>query len=283
MIPIPSRDLLYLNQKPTRGVQLNWEHPLARGLVGCLLMNEARGVSLINAVPCQANRTNSQPYQAGIFEGVVGASGNYWATSKFGWGLTLPGSNQYVYWGDGFPAIASSNVLSISAWLNPASVNVNQAAAAYRSDSSAQITFQLDRNNADMRMLCGASPGTIASSTYSGILVAGQWFHVVGTVKQLVPQVFVNGVAAAVGATGSTPSPRPNVLLVAALQNSGAGPSGYWAGSLDHVMIWNRVLTQAEITWLYQEPFAMFLPLLSRHAGKGAAAALARSQAVIIG
>ena len=69
--------------KPPKGAMLNRGHPLALGLVGCWLMNEGGG-NIVNDLSGNGN--------TGVFVG----DGVSWSAGKYGPGISLAGSDDYV-------------------------------------------------------------------------------------------------------------------------------------------------------------------------------------------
>ena len=82
--------------KPIRALQINWSHPLARGLTGCWLMNEATGEIVADCGPRRNNGTfhystiapawNSGRHGSCIEFGTERCIDC--GTGKFGWDLT---------------------------------------------------------------------------------------------------------------------------------------------------------------------------------------------------
>ena len=88
-----------------------------------------------------------------------------------------------------------------------------------------------------------SSPNTNYAT--SNPITANEWTHVVGTFDGTSIQIYINGALVA-----STNNPGNiggfNALLKLAKDNG-----VYWAGSIDELYIYNRALSQAEVTQLY--------------------------------
>jgi hypothetical protein len=119
-----------------------------------------------------------------------------------------------------------------------------------KSSESGSTKYFIYRNNfgvatssSKIKMVI-ANPGTNAVS--SNTFVADQWVHVVGTYDGTNIKIYINGEWVA------TQNHPGTITGFAGTLSMGFANGGYWAGSLDEVYIYNRVLTDAEIKTLYQ-------------------------------
>jgi len=82
-------------------------------------------------------------------------------------------------------------------------------------------------------------------NAHSNANLPNQWTHVVGTYDGTSIQIYVNGVwIASTNNPGSISGFNSSMML-------GVYQSIYWAGSIDELYIYNRPLSQAEVTQLY--------------------------------
>jgi len=211
---------------------------VTNGLVGSWTFDEGSGTT---AADSSGNGNN------GI---LIGSP--TWTTGKYGYALTFDGAN-YVDCGNA----ASLHVQSytLSAWIKPSALN----------DSEHRIISNGGYGNTD-----GAVDFVIASNgklvvlnqngyqdecwSQSGSLFAvGTWSHVAATYNATNGDVklYVNGVA--VSTTVNTlrvPNPNPSYNLHIGVMG---GPLVmYFKGSIDEVRVYNRALTPAEISQVYQ-------------------------------
>lgn len=94
----------------------------------------------------------------------------------------------------------------------------------------------------------GFSVSTPSTNTASGTLAVGTWSHIIGTWDGITIHIYVNN-ALAGSRIHDTPVPRQAVgpLIL------GYFLGDYWAGSIDDLRVYNRILTPAERTELYNE------------------------------
>jgi hypothetical protein len=231
--------------KAARATQLNKSHPLSRDLVGCWLLNEGTGGKIFDL-----SGYGSQ----GTLQG-----NTFWATSKFGFGLKFDGDADYVDVGNNasLKGINSSQNWSISLWMCPLDVSAD-------SDNF----FLVKEGSWGFTIAPWSTPGQIVFteqntwySAYSpaGILAVNNWYHLVfvgmGDLTKI--SLYVNGAKTIFTGQDS----RVYYGSAGNLQIGGRTGRGWFEGSLDKVMIFNRALSAVEITLLYREPFCMFEPV----------------------
>lgn len=149
--------------------------------------------------------------------------------------------------GDGFAGNMGTNLGntgSIAFWVNPDSVNDNQ----YIIDGSDgnQRACILGYQDGYYNIFNGSYPTGTASDTQMAATGAGSWDFVVWTFDGTTLKGYVNGslvvnVSASVNAT----------ITSITFGHPGGTASSYFAGLLDEVGVWNRVLTGDEVTELY--------------------------------
>ena len=231
--------------KPVRGLQVNRTHPLARGLVGCWLLNEGTGTRVMDLGPFG---------QHGAFQG----GPPLWKPGRHGPSVEFDGNTECIHCGTCKFDWDVTNEVSVVALVNHGTLQTYTifGRGRYRQPVS----------------LMGQSPGLFwwrVNTTENGIksLTSSsshatngtEWVHVAGTWKQNASRLYVNGVEEVSDLTVS------GTLSVADDQSVGIGGiyqsgtySDVWIGRIGYVFIYNRALARTEIEWLYREPFAMF-------------------------
>jgi hypothetical protein len=82
-------------------------------------------------------------------------------------------------------------------------------------------------------------------------LNSGQWTHVIGVKEATNWKIFVNGVLNNTSSGTLNYNLNSGFNLIIGVQNDNLNPTTYWDGLIDDIGIWNRALTQQEITNLY--------------------------------
>ena len=159
--------------------------------------------------------------------------------------LAFNGTNQYMQCSTpGFQMGPTSNY-TVSFWLNRP-VQGYGVALMHGTTTNGNFIWNFQTNTTNGIQYGTNKQGsawTWAQSTYT----VGSWNHMVATFQGGSMTLYVNGVQAATATyphTGAAQTTLPLWL------GRGVG-GGYFAGSLDDLGIWNRVLTSAEIGSLY--------------------------------
>ena len=229
-------------QKPILGLQIDWSHPQARGLVGCWLKNEGSG-SIVN--------DSSGNGHSGTITNA------FWTPGLTGTALGFDATGDYVDFGaaDWTENLSELSVVALVKNNNASKVGiVNRIVDKWIGfncfllcwDSTEKFYFSLRTNT--------AGPVYAVGSIRDGTL----WHHVVGTYDGANIRLYVNGIleAGPVAITGTTRSAATNLLISSSAENCS------WDGLIDHVYIYNRALSSSEIPQLYREQFCMFEPAL---------------------
>jgi len=252
--------MIHLLQKPLLGVPVNWSHPLARGLVGCYLMNEGGGNKIYDLSGNQ-NR--------GTF-----VNHTFWTPGKFGNCLSFDGTDDCVSVPDNdifsFGNSVSDKPFSLSAWIYIKSLTLLQPIVSKYWNNTGAICewdFEILTTGALYAQCLDDSPSIRLKITGSRILALNTWYHVsftydgssntngmnlyVNGIRDLAPTRALQGTYVAMH---NTTSP----VEIGSIIRGNAANDVYFNGLIDDCSIYNRALTDAEIARLYREPFAMF-------------------------
>jgi hypothetical protein len=227
----------YGRQKPPFGVQLNPSHPLARGLVGSWLFNEASG-GIVNDLSGNGNT------------GALTAMP--WASSAMGPSLT-GSSSGFVLVPD--TDLVDTGAISICMGVIPAAVAAGKGLMYKGSWASTWGSWALHQHSP------GATPGVVTLRiNTSTIQVDG---------ATTLPALVHTNVAATAGAAGL------RVYLNGVLDGSAAGAAvasdsspirigSYYAeyfsfaGKITYAYLYNRILTAPEVATIDSDPYAMY-------------------------
>lgn len=266
--------------KPPYGARIDWSHPMARGLVCCLLFDEPGGKPIDLATGIAATPTNGPTKRVHL----------YGPEFKF-----VAASDQYIALGD--PArLQITGAITIAAEYRldstPALNNAFQIAA--KDKDTGGRAYNLDVNlaavNSGARFyINGGGAGGSADLVGEGRNpVTGDDRQVIGTYRSGDRQLglYVNGglVASKIASAASIPSATANVLVG---RREYAGFTNPFDGSIRYVLIWNRFMPAQEARQLYdpRTRWAFLTPARARTTGAPAApvGGGARSQVVVVG
>jgi len=232
--------------KPVRGLQVNRTHPLAKGLVGCWLLNEGTGNRVMDLGPFR---------QHGDFQG----GPPLWKPGRDGPSLEFDGINECIHCGThkfGWDVTNEVSVVTLANHGVDATLHTIFGRGPYREPVSL-----LSQSNGLFYWRVRTTENGVNSliSTSSHATDGTEWVHVAGTWKQNASRLYVNGVEEASDLTVS------GTLSVVDGQSVGIGGiyqggsyTNLWIGRIGYVFIYKRALGRREVAWLCREPFAMF-------------------------
>lgn len=228
-----------LLNKPPPGAQINFSHPLARGLVGCWLFNEQSGNQAYDSSPYRNH---------GTLHGFNDPS----SKDRSSLGLQYDGSATYVNCGTD-PSLNIADAITIETWVNitdlgvlPSIVSGFINAFQYTEITLAHTTHKINWHTTE------GSYKTIKSDSVPNL---NEWIHIAGTINTLGEMfLFVDGVLQTDAETGAAPVTNLNWYI----GKNRLGADRYFNGTIYYVRIYNHALSAAEIRWSYQEPYAMF-------------------------
>jgi hypothetical protein len=231
--------------KPARATQLNRRHPLARGLVAGWLFNGAKD--------------DFHDFSGNDRMVSVGDGAAQEVAGKHGWCLEFnDASQEYLERNDlcgitGYP-------FSIACWFWTDSTN-NQALVLLGDTDGPRYHGLWLRDPADTDILCHTFiSSTSAYAKTSRSYITSTWHSACGVwAGQQDRRVYLDGGNKGTNTIDSEPfSTVDNTTIAARHQNNVVDL--YLSGRICCAFIWNRVLSDQEVAWLYREPFCMFEP-----------------------
>ena len=230
-------------QKPFLGQQIDWSHPLAKGLVGYWLMNEGTG----NIVQDLSGNGND-----GTFG--VGAASPSWIAGNHGSAINFDG-------GDTCEITEKSNVLAITNALTIiANVKFNNTSAydsvinRYDAGGGYGIYYS---SQPRLRFVVRDGGSNYDDCLISGQPVTGEWMQIAGVFDGANSYIYKNAILGDTQVGTALSNTSTDTLSI------GTGFYGDSFVDIDHVMIWNRALSAREIQDLHSNPFGMFQPTFS--------------------
>ena len=234
--------MIHLLQKPLLGVPVNWSHPLARGLVGCWLMNEGGG----SIIQDSSNRLQGI---GNVIPTWIADYTNYNGTTQK-WTLSsCPFDPEQQ-----FSLLAEIRIPSISA------EQVFLGFGDVSEGSGARVDFGLYSDGKFRLLLRQNGNNTIVNILSTGSSLAdNQWYKLAFTFNGVTRayKAYVDN-KLLISGTGSTFTAIDFTKGSIGSRYYAGSYSSYWSGDIKTISIYNRVLSAAEIAQLYREPFAMF-------------------------
>jgi hypothetical protein len=166
-----------------------------------------------------------------------GTTGSQWTTGEINYGLSFNGSNNYVSasWNN----LTGNAARTISAWFK--TNNTNSANWVSWGTSSTNYLSQIGIYSGGIGYLGYNNDLTVSAAPYAD----NNWHHLVVTFDGANMVLYIDGTSKNTGAkTLATGTSGINI-------GRAINGTNYYTGNLDEVGIWNRALSQGEITALY--------------------------------
>jgi hypothetical protein len=252
--------MIYSQTKPPLGEKINFSHPLAKGLVACYLFSEGNGDKVYDL---------SGNGNTGTFTGIAfpSTATSGWNPCKFGKGLSFDGINDYVSVPDN-DSLDFATDFTISFWFKTSVATANYVVPISKMYGvSPYPGWYIEMSNT-YNYIAAYSDGNTKIS-YAKNLFDGIWHHCAVT-KHVsgtsLRNLYIEGISVANDSQTAVTSVNSAVMNIGIYN---FGPSYYFNGSIDEVLLYNRALSAQEVLQLYKSPFCMFGKMLPI---KGAAA-----------
>ena len=225
-------------QKPPLGTQLDYSHPLTKGLVGCWLMNEGSG-NRIHDISGNGNNGT-------LINGPV------WKPGRDGASISFDGNNDYVNCGNSInPISAFTIMMQLSTADFPQGGGNIRGALCKGTDGTAEsIFFSLNYGVFSWKVRIGSVTYSISFPKFNQL---NKFYHVVGTYTGAKVQGYQDGIlvneGAASGYAGSTLPVYIGTMFTSIYR---------WSGLISDARIYNRALSAQEVGSLYENPYACF-------------------------
>jgi hypothetical protein len=200
--------------------------PDTSGLVAAYGFEEASGTSVTDS----STRGNT---------GTL-ANATRTTAGRFGSALSFNGANAWVTVPDA-SSLDATTALTMEAWVNPSAVSSWRTVVM--KESAAGLAYGLYANSSSNRPSAHINTGSEDDTRGTAQLAANAWTHLAATYDGTTLRIYVNGAQASTLAVGG-----PIVTTSGVLRIGGNNIWGEWfAGSIDEVRIYSRVLTATEI------------------------------------
>ncbi len=178
--------------------------------------------------------------------------------ARFGGALHLDGQNVYGVVSNSTTMDINENQVTVALWarLEQLPTDLPAAYGAIYDSTTDNYVLYLDRGNHELRFKVTTADSQAARPGIpEAELVLNEWIHVAGvydgnaTLEGGQARIYLNGALKDTeGSASLTGLVMPG--QVAGLGRNGADAANFFTGTLDDIGVWNRALTEAEITYL---------------------------------
>ncbi len=201
--------------------------PFVRGLVGYWKFDEGSGTSAADS---------SGNGNAGTL-----TNGPTWTSGKVGGALSFDGADDFVVM-SGSPSLFNLQNLSIDAWVY--SSNFSQYGHIFEDGTvNSQYSFFFEGSSIVFRTNAGSF-----HSSYVGVPANSAWHHMVATYDGSTKKIFLDGALVLSDAYSSALTTGGASQYIGVY---GGGGGYFFNGKIDNVRVYNRALSTAEVTALY--------------------------------
>ena len=166
------------------------------------------------------------------------------SSTNFGGFISLDGTNDYVR----FP-LAATTAISVSCWVRSSSWSTQTHPMILAKGINVEwILWKSDDAGNDEKFAWRSSNNSTLYSTTTA--QNNIWFNLIATVGSAGMRLYINGVLEASNGNPAVPSGSIDVCIGSGL--SSGNPSNFLLGDVAAVQIWNKQLTTAEVTQVYQ-------------------------------
>lgn len=228
---------------PTEAVEVDRTHPLAAGLSGFWLASDLTGTDLTGI------GTATFPTSPTPSVGPMGPTLNF-TNAPY---MQVPSS----------PGLQGNSV-SIVTWVRPASFpsSYNTIASLLQSSPARNIVFFAKSGGKLALYVSGTNQNINYDGTGAFTLSAGNLYCLVATAGISSGSYgYVNG---ALDASNTADPGNFGMTVPLYFGKEVGGINGTFNGLIGPMSVYNRVLSPAEVAWLYNEPFAMLRPVARR-------------------
>jgi len=199
-----------------------------------------------------------------------------WVPGKFGSALDFDGADDYVNWDSASNEWLTNTQGTFATWIKLIDYgSVYQRLFSKTSSSVAggwHNVLYLRINDDDKVLnwqVFNAAAANVLSLETTNSIVPNTWTHIILTVDTtLGTKIYINGVEETlIAGAGSASdhlwfndiaSTNKETILGGLRGNEGDPVITFFAGQIDHAMIYNHALSASEVTELYMNPFCMF-------------------------
>ncbi len=170
---------------------------------------------------------------------------------RLGQALSFNGTSQYITAGSSSVFDFTSSPFTLSAWIYPTSLS-NGPVPFYKGRYRSNGYYAQILSTGEVDFLTNQSGSNQLSKTNTGSIVTGKWQLLTITRSGTSVRIYVNGIDKTTTAgSHSDPVSSSDTFAVNTYNYAGYQNTYIMSGSIDDVRIYNRALSQADVTQLY--------------------------------
>jgi hypothetical protein len=202
------------------------------GLVGAWGFNEGSGTTMADV----SGNGNTARF----------ANGVSWVAGRYGSAVSLDGVDDYLPVPNSASLDVSGSALTLSAWLNPASISGDSVVLGKfwnLTMSSPYYQYGLELDGGTVPHFYVGTAGGLTGAAMGSALPHGQWSHLAVVFNGTQAQFYVNGTLVATRPLTASITAQGNQLRIGADANT----QQFYKSAIDDLRIYKRALTASEV------------------------------------
>jgi large repetitive protein len=221
---------------------------------GLLTASQGYGAGLIAAYSFDSITGTTIADQSGLGHSATASNATWTATGHSGGAVSFNGTNAWVTVTDA-PDLSLTTAMTVEAWVNPAALSGWRTVIMKERPGGLAYTLYASDDNAPPALYTNTGAADV-SAVGSNLLTLNVWTHLAGTYDGTTVRLYVNG-----SLISSKPLSGNLVSSTSPLRIGGNSIWGeYFSGLIDDVRIYDRVLSNAEITTDMNSPVSSTNP-----------------------
>lgn len=164
--------------------------------------------------------------------------------------LLFDGVDEHVTFGDNY-TFGPATAFTWSFWMKAQNFSANRCMVSKTTNDASVSGYSFQHTSAGKLFVQFRAPGALYNRTYNTVMTAGVWYHICftynGSSNMSGLVAYIDGVAENATAAGNVSAwTVPDDLVVGS-----RGTTFYFSGNLNQVTVWDKALTQLEVTELY--------------------------------
>lgn len=174
-----------------------------------------------------------------------------WVAGLQKYALQFDGSSNYLNIGTPISTQISNN-FTVCIWINPAANKNHDFFANMWHFQDSGLLLGINANGKLRQFFSNGTTGTSANGSIGSVIPLNQWTHIVYTWASGISNFYINGILdSSFNGSGTVTSIMYNSIYDLIIGRDSGGSDEFFSGSVDSPRIYNRVLSQAEITQIY--------------------------------
>jgi hypothetical protein len=241
-----------VQSSPPMSAQINWSHPLSKGLTSCCLLNEGGGLAIKDIAQNYISTATAFTWPATSLN------------SNLGTQAAFDGSTSTVFLKSPDLVIPSNSPgLTFSCWVN-SSGNIATDSQRFMvlatGGLGSQFSLLMGRTANKMSAFARTSSSGLIQIDSSITISTNTWYHVCATMTTGAFNLYINGNNVGTNATSDLTGTIGSIVSTWNITLGSISGTAVLTGKMAVALIHTRALTPSEVQQLYSSPYCFLQP-----------------------